>query len=58
MIFRTPSTIKHIILSALLAVSMISSVSAESIEPMRCNDLPSYHLLDFWVKNTKWLRRN
>lgn len=51
MIFRTPSTIKHIVLSTLIAVSMISSVSAESVDAVRCNDLASYHLLDFWVGN-------
>jgi hypothetical protein len=49
MIFCTPSGIKHTYLGALIAFSLISSASAESVEPMRCNDLPSYHLLDFWV---------
>ena len=35
---------RQIGLIALIAFSLISTVSAESIEPMRCNDLPSYHL--------------
>ena len=34
---------------ALATCSMFSSVSAESADAVRCNDLPSYHLLDFRV---------
>ncbi len=49
MIYFTPSGPKHIPLVALVAFSMLSSVSAESADAVRCNDLPSYHLLDFWV---------
>ena len=49
MIFCTHSTVKRLILVALIAFPMISSVSAKSSDSVRCNDLPSYHLLDFWV---------
>ncbi len=49
MISYAVSRIRHIPLLALAAFSMFSSASAVSSDAVRCNDLPSYHLLDFWV---------
>ena len=40
---------KSKILVVLIACSIFSSISAKDSNAPRCNDLPSYQLLDFWV---------
>lgn len=45
---RSTSTKSITGLIALLAF-LVASVSAQDTDPAACNDLPAYHVLDFWV---------